>query len=211
MVPATVSLLCICIVFVPMFGLGGVAGYLFRPLAEAVVFAMIGSYILSRTLVPTMANFLLRKHVHQEGHGCQAKFLRALPESGFERNFERVRGGYVGLLELALSAPPACHPRLSLPQCCFPSVWSRSLGRNFFPAVDSDQIKLHVRAQTGTRIEDASALCGRIEAGHPRSRHPAPRTWIRSLTISACPSAASIWPTAILAPSAAATRTSSSR
>jgi len=65
-VPATVSLLCICIVFVPMFGLGGVAGFLFRPLAEAVVFAMVGSYVLSRTLVPTLANFLLRKHVQQD-------------------------------------------------------------------------------------------------------------------------------------------------
>jgi multidrug efflux pump subunit AcrB len=160
-VPATVSLLCICIVFVPMFGLGGVAGYLFRPLAEAVVFAMIGSYILSRTLVPTLANFLLRRHehtAHTEKHpGMFTRFQR-----GFEHNFERLRRGYAGLLELAL----AYRARTLIG---FFAVIILSfglvpfLGRNFFPAVKSDQIKLHVRAQTGTRIEDVSALCGRIE------------------------------------------------
>ena len=159
-VPATVSLLCICIVFVPMFSLGGVAGYLFRPLAEAVVFAMIGSYILSRTLVPTLANFLLRKHVHQEGHAKPGLFGRF--QRGFEHNFERVRGGYVGLLELALAHRPTVllgfFAAVLLSFCLVPF-----LGRNFFPAVDSDQIKLHIRAQTGTRIEEASALCGRIE------------------------------------------------
>ncbi len=158
-VPATVSLLCICIVFVPMFGLGGVAGYLFRPLAEAVVFAMIGSYILSRTLVPTLANFLLRKHVHAD-HAKPGVFGRF--QRGFERRFENLRDGYVGLLELALGN----RPRVILG--FFAAVLLSFglvpfLGRNFFPAVNSDQIKLHIRAQTGTRIEDASALCGRIE------------------------------------------------
>ena len=164
-VPATVSLLCICIVFVPMFGLGGVAGYLFRPLAEAVVFAMIGSYLLSRTLVPTLAKFLLSKHVHLSGaeaHAAARKSLFVRFNRAFEHRFERVRRGYVGLLELAL-------------------VWRARtiigffvivllsfgllpfLGRNFFPPVDSNQIKLHVRAQTGTRIEDVSALVGRVE------------------------------------------------
>jgi multidrug efflux pump subunit AcrB len=182
-VPATVSLLCICIVFVPMFGLGGVAGYLFRPLAEAVVFAMIGSYILSRTLVPTLANFLLRKHVHHSGHqegghqegghqegGQQEGDAGHRPRAhvfsrfqrGFERRFEAVRGGYVGLLALALRYRPRViigfFAIVALSFCLVPF-----LGRNFFPAVDSDQIKLHVRAQTGTRIEDVSALCGRIE------------------------------------------------
>ena len=159
-VPATVSLLCICIVFVPMFGLGGVAGYLFRPLAEAVVFAMIGSYILSRTLVPTLANMLLRKYVHHEGPAKPSVFGRF--QRGFERRFERVRSGYVGLLELALAYRPQviigffAAVLLSFGLAPF-------LGRNFFPSVDSDQIKLHVRAQTGTRIENAAALCGRIE------------------------------------------------
>ncbi len=159
-VPATVSLLCICIVFVPMFSLGGVAGYLFRPLAEAVVFAMVGSYILSRTLVPTLANFLLRKHAHADGHAEPGFFGRF--QRGFERSFEKLRGGYAGLLELALAYRPRVLLGFSaavlLSFCLVPF-----LGRNFFPAVDSDQIKLHIRAQTGTRIEDASALCGRIE------------------------------------------------
>ena len=90
-VPATVSLLCICIAFVPMFGLGGVAGYLFRPLAEAVVFAMIASYVLSRTLVPTMANFLLRDSRHAHGDGDQPRSRNPLKrfQQGFER---RLRG-----------------------------------------------------------------------------------------------------------------------
>ncbi len=160
-VPATVSLLCICIVFVPMFSLGGVAGYLFRPLAEAVVFAMIGSYILSRTLVPTLANFLLRRHVHHAGPQPRPGFFGRF-QRGFEARFERLRGGYVGLLELSLANRPRViigfFAAVLLSFCLAPF-----LGQNFFPAVDSDQIKLHVRAQTGTRIEDVSALCGRIE------------------------------------------------
>jgi multidrug efflux pump subunit AcrB len=159
-VPATVSLLCIGIVFVPMFGLGGVAGYLFRPLAEAVVFAMIGSYILSRTLVPTLANFLLTKHVHRptkERRSFFARFHRV-----FEYRFERFRGLYVTLLGLALEY------RLRTIAGFFAMVLLSFglvpfLGRNFFPAVESNQIKLHVRAQTGTRIEDVAALCGHIE------------------------------------------------
>ena len=110
-VPATVSLLCICIVFVPMFSLGGVAGYLFRPLAEAVVFAMIGSYVLSRTLVPTLANFLLRKHEHHSGPQKPPGFFGRF-QRGFEARFERFRGGYVGLLELALAHPAARHHRV---------------------------------------------------------------------------------------------------
>ena len=160
-VPATVSLLCICIVFVPMFSLGGVAGFLFRPLAEAVVFAMIGSYILSRTLVPTLANFLLQKHVHHAGPAARPGFFGRF-HKGFETRFERVRGGYVGLLELALAhRPRVIAGFFAAVLLTFGLV--PFLGQNFFPAVDSDQIKLHVRAQTGMRIEDVSALCGRIE------------------------------------------------
>jgi multidrug efflux pump subunit AcrB len=159
-VPATVSLLCICIVFVPMFSLGGVAGYLFRPLAEAVVFAMVGSYLLSRTLVPTLANFLLQRHVHRpsrERRGFFARFKRI-----FEYRFERFRGFYLSLLELALEyRARAIAGFFAVVLLSFALV--PFLGRNFFPAVESDQIKLHVRAQTGTRIEDVSALCGRIE------------------------------------------------
>jgi multidrug efflux pump subunit AcrB len=165
-VPATVSLLCICIVFVPMFGLGGVAGYLFRPLAEAVVFAMIGSYILSRTLVPTLANYLLRKHVHISRHDALEKSRRnplVRFQHGFEHRFARLRRVYAGLLELALIYRARTligfFGAVVLSFCLVPF-----LGQNFFPAVDSLQIKLHVRAQTGTRIEDVSALCGRVEA-----------------------------------------------
>src|SRR5947209_6246845 len=113
-VPATVSLLCICIAFVPMFGLGGVAGYLFRPLAEAVVFAMIASYVLSRTLVPTMANYLLRKHTDaRAGHHDTTETPRSSParpsrnplvrfQRGFEQGFEAIRAHYRGLLQLCL-------------------------------------------------------------------------------------------------------------
>ena len=165
-VPATVSLLCICIVFVPMFGLGGVAGYLFRPLAEAVVFAMMASYVLSRTLVPTMAAFLLRNQTHEHheaGHEPPPtrnpfkKFQR-----GFERNFERLRGGYRRLLEGAME-------RRWLFVGGFLGVVLVSfglapfLGQNFFPSVDAGQIKLHVRAQTGTRIEETSRLVAQVE------------------------------------------------
>jgi multidrug efflux pump subunit AcrB len=164
-VPATVSLLCICIVFVPMFGLGGIAGYLFRPLAEAVVFAMIGSYLLSRTLVPTLANFLLRKHVHPHGaaaHAARRASWFARFNRGFEHRFEKVRRGYVGLLELALIwRARTIVGFFGIVAASFLLV--PFLGQNFFPPVESSQIKLHVRAQTGTRIEDTSALVGRVE------------------------------------------------
>jgi multidrug efflux pump subunit AcrB len=161
-VPATVSLLCICIVFVPMFALSGVAGFLFRPLAEAVVFAMIGSYFLSRTLVPTLANFLLRKHVHADSHAPSRRGFFTHFQRGFEARFERVRGGYVGMLGLALAWRGRTLAGFgAVLVCSFLLV--PFLGSDFFPSVDSDQIKLHVRAQTGTRIEEMSALCGRIE------------------------------------------------
>jgi multidrug efflux pump subunit AcrB len=116
-VPATVSLLCICIVFVPMFGLGGVAGFLFRPLAEAVVFAMIGSYLLSRTLVPTLANYVLRPHdphAHASTTHRPGFFKRF--QLGFERRFEAVRQVYLSLLSSA----------------CL-SAWRRFWGRTSFP------------------------------------------------------------------------------
>ncbi|MBV9748193.1 MAG: efflux RND transporter permease subunit [Acetobacteraceae bacterium] len=167
-VPATVSLLCICIVFVPMFALGGVAGYLFRPLAEAVVFAMIGSYVLSRTLVPTLANFLLRGQSHhgQDGHhgGPAPRSRNPLKrfQQAFERGFERVRQTYLGLLDLGLAHRPALiigfFVAVGLSFGLVPF-----LGRDFFPSVESSQIRLHMRAQTGTRIEDVSALAGRVE------------------------------------------------
>jgi multidrug efflux pump subunit AcrB len=168
-VPATVSLLCICIAFVPMFGLGGVAGYLFRPLAEAVVFALVASYVLSRTLVPTLANYLLRKQAHAAHHDTAAAPSRnplTRFQRGFERNFEAIRGAYSGLLELAL------HNRVKLIAGFMTfSVLSFGLapylGQDFFPNVDGGQIKMHVRAQTGTRIEETTKLADRVgEAVH---------------------------------------------
>jgi multidrug efflux pump subunit AcrB len=168
-VPATVSLLCICVVFVPMFGLGGVSGYLFRPMAKAVVFALIFSYILSRTLVNTLARYLLaaqavarRSEEHLAGtphsRNPMVRFQRA-----FERRFENVRGGYRRLLEMALARRP-----VFLAGFLFVVFLSFGLvpflGQNFFPPVEANQIKLHIRAQTGTRIEETAALCDQIEA-----------------------------------------------
>ncbi len=158
--PAFVSLLCICVVFVPMFLLGGVAGFLFRPLAEAVVFAMIASFILSRTLVPTLAAYLLRPH---EEHSSETKtniFQRF--QRGFEARFERIREGYRNLLAMAMAHRP-------LFVTCFLIFAFGSLGlepllgSNFFPSVDSGQITIHIRPPVGTRIEDSAAQFGTIE------------------------------------------------
>ncbi|MBO9378236.1 AcrB/AcrD/AcrF family protein [Sphingomonas histidinilytica] len=164
--PAFVSLLCICIVFVPMFFLPGVAGFLFVPMALSVVFAMIASFILSRTLVPTMAMYLLKAHrpgdedEHLAGtpgsHNPLVRFQR-----GFEHRFEKVRAGYVGLLRRALQA----RKRFLLG---FMVVVLLSfglvpfLGSNFFPSVDSGQIAMHVRVPAGTRIEQTAATFDRI-------------------------------------------------
>jgi multidrug efflux pump subunit AcrB len=167
-VPATVSLLCICIAFVPMFGLGGVAGYLFRPLAEAVMLALAASYVLSRTLVPTLANYLLRnQRVHnssEHGDHAQAKASRnplARFQRGFERHFENLRKGYLGLLQLALQN----RVKLIAGFLCF-SLASFALapylGQDFFPTVDGGQIKLHIRAPTGTRLEETTSLTDRV-------------------------------------------------
>jgi multidrug efflux pump subunit AcrB len=155
--PAFVSLLCICIVFVPMFFLQGVARFLFVPMAEAVMFAMIWSFILSRTLVPTMAKYLLQPHArHAEGEGPPptrnplVRFQRT-----FEAGFERLRGGYRDLLMLALARRPIfLMGFLGFISVSFLLV--PYLGRNFFPSVDTGQILLHVRTQIGTRIEETA-------------------------------------------------------
>ena len=182
-VPATVSLLCICIVFVPMFTLGGVAGFLFRPLAEAVIFAMIGSYVLSRSLVPTLANHLLASHsYHPEPdtevatahpphvprpHNAFGRFQR-----GFEKRFEAVRERYHEILQLAMGRRRRfVIAFLSLVLLSFALL--PFLGRNFFPSVDAGEIKLHVRAQTGTRIEETARLCDQIENAVRRIIPPA--------------------------------------
>jgi multidrug efflux pump subunit AcrB len=155
--PAFVSLLCICIVFVPMFFLQGVARFLFVPMAEAVMFAMIWSFLLSRTLVPTMAKYLLQPHVqHAAGEGPPptrnplVRFQRA-----FEARFERVRGGYRDLLTLAMARRPVfVIGFLGFVAVSFLLV--PYLGRNFFPSVDAGSILMHVRTQVGTRVEESA-------------------------------------------------------
>jgi len=163
--PALVSTLAICIVFVPMFFLSGVAKYLFVPMAEAVVFAMLASYLLSRTVVPTMARYLLHEHDEaeaQQRHRSRNPFTRF--QLAFESRFEKIRVGYLRFLTLAVN-----HAALFLILFIVFSVVSAGglaffLGEDFFPSVDSGSFKIHVRAHTGTRIEETAALCDHIDA-----------------------------------------------
>ena len=164
--PALVSTLSICIVFVPMFLLAGIAKFLFIPLAEAVVFAMLASYILSRTLVPTLAKFWLKKHdpAKHRPVGLLARF-----QSRFEHGFERMRDRYHALLETALRSGPRfaaifLGAMIATGLLAFPLGPLPGLGQDFFPAVDGGQIKLHMRARTGTRIEETAVLCDQVEA-----------------------------------------------
>jgi len=167
-VPAFVSLLCICIVFIPMFFLDGVARFLFVPLAEAVMAAMVFSFILSRTLVPTMAKYLLKPHAaHVDAHenvidapvsnNPMARFQR-----GFESGFIRMRTSYRDLLALAIE-----HRRVFVAGFLLfvaaSFLLTPMLGRNFFPAVDGGQILMHVRAPVGTRVEETAARFGDVE------------------------------------------------
>jgi multidrug efflux pump subunit AcrB len=153
--PAFVSLLCICIVFVPMFFLQGVARFLFVPMAEAVMFAMIWSFILSRTLVPTMAKYLLQPHTHHEGGLPPTRNPLVKFQRGFEARFERIRGGYRALLEMALARRPVfVIGFLGFVGVSFLLV--PFLGRNFFPSVDAGSILMHVRTQVGTRVEETA-------------------------------------------------------
>ncbi|MDE1166184.1 MAG: efflux RND transporter permease subunit [Pseudomonas sp.] len=181
--PAFVSLLCICIVFVPMFMLQGIAGYLFRPMALAVIFAMASSFLLSRTLVPTLAMFLLKPHVveggegrhpedefinHHEGdqhttkHGVLVRGLLNF-QLGFEKRFSSVRDTYHGVLGLALE-----HRKrflIGFLACVLASfALLPSLGEDFFPATDAGAISLHVSLPVGTRIEESAAAFDRIES-----------------------------------------------
>jgi multidrug efflux pump subunit AcrB len=163
-VPAFVSTLSICIVFVPMFFLTGVARYLFVPLAEAVSFAMLASYLLSRTLVPTMAKYLLVAQT-EEARLAAAKagnwFVHL--QSKFEHAFENFRGRYHRLLERCIRhriAFAICF----LAACILSFALLPFVGQDFFPSVDSGEFKLHMRAPTGTRIEETAALCDRVDA-----------------------------------------------
>jgi multidrug efflux pump subunit AcrB len=159
-VPALVSTLCICIVFMPMFFLSGVARYLFVPLAEAVVFAMLASYLLSRTLVPTLAMYLLRE---KQTAASISKNPFVTFQQSFERRFTELRAGYQSLL-----ASLVRHRKIFIPSflaCCAVAFllvpW---LGQDFFPNTDSGQFILHLRAKTGTRIEETAKLCDEVES-----------------------------------------------
>jgi multidrug efflux pump subunit AcrB len=160
-VPALVSTLCICIVFIPMFFLTGVARYLFIPLAEAVVFAMLASYVLSRTLVPTLAMYLLKVHGHHasepQSWNIAARFQRA-----FERGFEAARMGYLRTLETCIRRRAVFVP-VFLALCAASFLLIPWLGRDFFPITDAGQFNLHFRAKTGTRIEETARLGDLIE------------------------------------------------
>jgi multidrug efflux pump subunit AcrB len=180
--PAFVSTLCICIVFVPMFFLTGVAHYLFVPLAEAVVFAMLASYVISRTLVPTLVMWFyrnVRRHAQGEAVGQPAepgahpgeagpksgaawhRPLVALQE-GFERGYERFRKGY-GLLLAAVLHKRGAFAALFLVFCLGSMLLVPQLGQDFFPSVDAGQFRLHVRARSGTRIEEMAKLTDEVE------------------------------------------------
>jgi multidrug efflux pump subunit AcrB len=162
-VPAFVSTLSICIVFVPMFFLTGVAKYLFVPLAEAVVFAMLASYLLSRTLVPTMAKYLLKAHEEDSAEKSIASRNPLVRLQGhFERQFERLRDFYREILHKCL-AYRVVFPLGFLAACVASFVLYPWLGEDFFPSVDAGQIKLHLRAPTATRIEETAALCSDVE------------------------------------------------
>ena len=159
-VPALVSTLCICIVFLPMFFLGGVARYLFVPLAEAVIFAMIASYVLSRTLVPTLAMYLL-KPAHEGAAESRNPLVRW--QRAFDRGFDRVRGAYRDLLTTLVGRRALFIP-LFLGTCLLAFLLAPLLGQNFFPDTDSGQISLHMRAKTGTRIEETARVADLVEA-----------------------------------------------
>ncbi len=180
--PALVSTLAICIVFVPMFMLVGIARFLFIPLAEAVVFAMLASYLLSRTLVPTLAKYWLQRHDPHAAARAQGRFARV--QAGFARRFERVRQSYHGLLDRALGAGqrfalPFLGAMAATALLAFPfGRYLPGLGQDFFPSVDAGQILLHLRGPTGIRIDETAALCDRVEAS---IREVIPKAQIASL------------------------------
>jgi CzcA family heavy metal efflux pump len=159
-VPAFVSTLCICIVFVPMFFLTGVARFLFVPLAEAVSFAMLASYLLSRTLIPTLVMYIMRGHEHRTAgpRTFAGRFQR-----GFERTFENFRHGYQSLLETTLEHR-GVFVTFFLLFCLLSLGIVTVLGEDFFPNVDAGLLRLHVRARPGLRVEETAKLCDEVEA-----------------------------------------------
>jgi multidrug efflux pump subunit AcrB len=159
-VPALVSTLCICIVFVPMFFLTGVARYLFVPLAESVVFAMLASYVLSRTLVPTLAMLLFRPKQLQDASRSTSRFGRIYHD--FNHAFERLRAWYIVLLSILL-VRRRFYASCFLGFCMLSTGLVFVLGRDFFPNADSGNIRLHMRAPTGYRIEETARLADQVE------------------------------------------------
>jgi CzcA family heavy metal efflux pump len=158
-VPAFVSTLSICIVFVPMFFLAGVAKFLFVPLAEAVSFAMLASYFLSRTLIPTLVMYIMRGHEHREE--APKSFLGRF-QRGFERKFEDFRRGYEALLETTIEHR-GVFVIFFLAFCLLSLGLYRFLGQDFFPQVDAGLLRLHVRARPGLRVEETARLCDQVE------------------------------------------------
>ena len=163
-VPAFVSTLVVCIVFVPMFFLSGVARFLFVPLAEAVVFAMVASYILSRTLVPTLVMLLMRGSHGESAAGTSGRpSLLQRVYRGFDVRFERVRAGYTATLS-GLLEKRGLFGIAFIAFCVLSCGIYPFLGRDFFPSVDAGQIRLHLRAATGTRIEETARIADEVEA-----------------------------------------------
>lgn len=170
-IPALVSTLCICIVFVPMFFLGGVAQYLFVPLAQAVIFAMLTSYVLSRTLIPTLAKYLLKKHNPFHDKTTDSNFFMRI-HGAFEKQFERLRQSYYELLSTVLKHGTlfiACFLGFIIASLLLLYPW---LGSDFFPNVDAGQIKLHIRAPTGTRVEETARLVDNVDKVIRQVIHP---------------------------------------
>ncbi len=185
-VPAFVSTLAICIVFVPMFFLTGVARYLFVPMAEAVVFAMLASYLLSRTLVPTLVMYLFR--------GTRSRFAQTAStflgrfQKRFERRFEQFRHSYRNTLE-AIMLHRGAFVSIFLAFCVVSGGLVFLLGRDFFPSVDAGQLRLHVRGRAGLRIEETARLVDQVEQ-EIRRKVPKYRSGPSSTT-SVCPTAGS--------------------
>jgi multidrug efflux pump subunit AcrB len=161
-VPALVSTLCICIVFLPMFFLAGVARYLFVPLAEAVVFAMLASYVLSRTLVPTLAQYLLKGGGHHRPDPAWWNIAGQFQRT-FERGFEKMRDGYRNMLEACIGHR-AIFASIFLVACVATFLLLPWLGQDFFPATDAGRFNLHFRVKTATRIEETTRTADLVEA-----------------------------------------------
>jgi multidrug efflux pump subunit AcrB len=162
-IPTFVSTLCICIVWLPLFQLSGVSGYLFLPLAEAIIFAMIASFILSRTLVPTMASFLLRAQVAAHRTGGKPKGFFGGLQEGFEQRFERLRDRYRDLLEKTVARRGRFILGFLAAALASVSLLIPWLGQDFFPGIKSGEIDMHFRAPIGMRLEEASKVASLVD------------------------------------------------